>query len=126
MTKDKVPADYVFVDGLGVGDISQVVLRDRQALAEDGMVVVIVQVEKKTGQMSAPPDIVSRGFIHMKENRDLIAEARTLIEKSLRDSDPNSPADPDAIKDGVREELGKFIFEKTQRRPMILPVLIEV
>lgn len=126
LTKDKVPADYVFVDGLGVGDISQVVLRDRQALAEDGMVVVIVQVEKKTGAMSAPPDIVSRGFIHMKENRDLIADARQVVEKTLRDSDPNTPADPDGIKDGIREELGKFIFEKTQRRPMILPVLIEV
>ena len=126
MTTQKVPSDYVFVDGLGVGDISQVVLRDRQALAEDGMVVVITQVEKQTGRLVGEPDIVTRGFIHTKENKELIVEAGATIRKALMDIDPASMADPNGIKDKVREELGKFIFVKTQRRPMILPVVIEV
>lgn len=126
LTTEKVPAEYVFVDGLGVGDISQVVLRDRQALAEDGMVVVIAQVEKKTGKLVTSPDIVTRGFVHMKENKELISEARAIVEKALVDTDPDSAADPDAIKDAIREEVGKFLFQKTERRPMILPVLIEV
>lgn len=126
MTAEKVPAEYVFVDGLGVGDVSQVILRDRQALAEDGMVVVIVQVEKKTGKMTAPPDIVTRGFIHMKDNKELLAATQREIEKALADNDPQSPADPAAIKEAIREEVGKLLFQKTERRPMILPVLIEV
>lgn len=126
LTSEKVPADYVFVDGLGVGDVSQVILRDRQALAEDGMVVVIIQVKKQTGGLNAPPDIVTRGFIHLKENREIMAAMQTVVEKALADNDPSTPADPNAIKDAIREEVGKLLFQKTERRPMILPVLIEV
>lgn len=125
MTKEKVPSDYVFVDGLGVGDVSQVVLRDRQALAEDGMLVVICQIEKKTGQLTAMPDIVSRGFVHMKDNKEFIAATRKFLEGILK-SPRISQADPDAIKERIRDELGQFLFQKTERRPMILPVLIEV
>lgn len=126
MTPEKVPSDYVFVDGLGVGDISQVVLRDRQALAEDGMVVVIAQFEKKSGVLITAPDIVSRGFVHMKDNKELIAAARAHLEKVLKDTNPKTPLDPDAVKNTIRDELGQFLFTKTERRPMILPVLIEV
>lgn len=124
---DKVPSDYVFVDGLGVGDVSQVILRDRQALAEDGMVVVIVQVKKETGRLNSAPDIVTRGFIHIKENIELMTAMHTTIEKALAAIDPlQSMADPAMIKDAIREEVGKILFQKTERRPMILPVLIEV
>ena len=126
MLKDKVPSDYVFVDGLGVGDVSQVVLRDRQALAEDGMVVVIAQIEKKTGALTSTPDIVSRGFVHMKDNKEFIATARQHLEKVLQDKSPKTPIDPDSVKETIKDELGKFLFQKTERRPMILPVLIEV
>ncbi len=126
MTKEKVPTDYVFVDGLGVGDVSQVVLRDRQALSEDGIVVAIVQVEKRTGKIIGSPDIVSRGFVMMKDNRDLINDTRNLIRKVASSNDPLSPADPDYIKTQIRDEVGKFLFQKTERRPMILPVLMEV
>ena len=126
MTKEKVPTDYIFVDGLGVGDVSEVVLRDRRAMAEDGMIVAIFQVEKKTGKLVGRPDLVSRGFIYMKENRKLIGEAVNVIKKAVVDSDPKSVADPDFIKQKIRDELGKFIFKKTQRRPMILPVMMEV
>ena len=126
MTKEKVPTDYVFVDGLGVGDVSEVVLRDRRAMAEDGMIVAIFQIEKKTGKLIGRPDLVSRGFIYMKENRKLIGMAVNVIKKAIVDSDPKSAADPDYIKQKVRDELGKFIFKKTERRPMILPVMMEV
>lgn len=126
MTPEKVPSDYVFVDGLGVGDVSQVVLRDRQALAEDGMVVVIAQIEKKTGALTTTPDIVSRGFVHMKDNKEFIASARKHMEKVLQDKSPKTPIDPESVKETIKDELGKFLFQKTERRPMILPVLIEV
>ena len=126
LTPNKVPTDYVFVDGLGVGDVSQVVLRDRQALAEDGMIVVIAQIEKKTGKLTQTPDIVSRGFVHMKDNKEFIEQARQHLEKVLDDTSPNTPVDPDALKETIRDELGKFLFQKTERRPMVLPVLIEV
>lgn len=126
LTKEKVNTDYVFVDGLGVGDVSQVVLRDRQALAEDGMVVVIAQFEKKTGALVGTPDIVSRGFLHMKDNQDFVVFIRKHLEKVLTDNSPSTPLDSDAVKDRIREELAKLLFLKTERRPMVLPVIIEV
>ncbi len=126
MTSEKVPTDYVFVDGLGVGDVSQVVLRDRKALAEDGMVVVIVQVEGRTGKVVGTPDIVSRGFVLMKENRDLLNGTRDAILKAIDSKDAKSLADTDHIRNAIRDQVGNFLFRKTERRPMVLPVIIEV
>jgi len=126
LTKEKVPTDYVFVDGLGVGDVSEVVLRDRNALAEDGIVVVITQVEKRTGKVVSMPDIVSRGFVHMKENQKLINDTRKLVKQISTNSDKKSTADVQAIRTKIRDDVGKFLFKKTERRPMILPVIIEV
>ncbi|MFH1631928.1 MAG: ribonuclease J [bacterium] len=126
LTNEKVPTDYIFVDGLGVGDVSQVVLRDRKVLAEDGMVMVIVQVRRQSGKLVGMPDIVSRGFVHMKENKKLINETRSLVQKLMVDNDPKSQADPSNIRNNIRDEVGKFLFKKTERRPMILPVVIEV
>lgn len=122
----KADTSYVFVDGLGIGDVSQVVLRDRQVLAEDGMLVVIVQIDRKTGDLVGSPDIVSRGFIFMKEHKDLIEATRQKVREIVKDQDPNTEADPDYIKNNLRNILGQYIFQKTQRRPMILPVVIEV
>lgn len=126
MSREKVPTDYVFVDGLGVGDVSQVILRDRKALAEDGMVVVIVQVEQKTGKVVGKPDIVSRGFVLMKDNRQLINGTRDLVAKAVDSKDAKSLADTDHIRNAIRDQVGKFLFRKTERRPMVLPVIIEV
>jgi ribonuclease J len=126
LTNEHVPADYVFVDGLGVGDVSEVVLRDRNELAADGMVVVITLVDTKTGALQGSPDIISRGFIHMKENKKLIEETRDKVKAILRDRDKKSAADNDYIKEKIRDQIGAFLFTKTQRRPMILPVVIEV
>ena len=126
LSDDKVVTDYVFVDGLGVGDVSQVVLRDRQVLADDGMVVVIVQIERKTGKLIGSPDIISRGFIFMKEQRDLIEALRQKVRETMVDRDPKSPADPMEARNRIRDQVGTFLFQKTQRRPMVLPVIIEV
>lgn len=126
LTNEKIPSDYVFVDGLGVGDVSQVVLRDRQVLSEEGMVVVIAQVAKKTGKLVGSPDIISRGFVYMKENKKLIEETRKRVKNIVHDKDPKSQADTDYIKNRIRNDIGSFLFKKTERRPMVLPVVIEV
>jgi ribonuclease J len=126
LAEDKVTADYVFVDGLGVGDVSQVVLRDRQVLAEDGMVVVIAQIERKTGKLVGSPDIISRGFIFMKEQREFIEALRKKVREVMADPEHKATADPNETRNRIREQLGTFVFQKIQRRPMILPVIIEV
>jgi ribonuclease J len=126
MLKEKAPSDYVFVDGLGVTEMQNVVLRDRQVLAEDGMVVLIVTVNAKSGKLVQNPDIISRGFVYLKENKQLIEELRGKVKKIVIASRPESWADTDQIKNDVRERVGQFLFQKTQKRPMILPVVIEV
>lgn len=126
LTKEKVPTDYVFVDGLGVGDVSDVVIRDRQALADDGVVVVILQLDEKTGKVIGKPDVVSRGFVHMKENRKLIDQVRMTAKKAGENNDKNSAPDRNIVREKVRDEVGKLLLKRTQRRPMILPVLLEV
>ncbi|MDP3985482.1 MAG: ribonuclease J [bacterium] len=126
LTDEYIPTDHIMVDGLGVGDVSHVILRERQQMAEDGMFVVIVTMDQKTGAMIGSPDIISRGFVYMKESRELIEKARARIKKILKDSDRHSPAFEDYIKNKIRNEVGQFLFSQTRRRPMILPVLIEV
>ncbi|NMC51560.1 ribonuclease J [Candidatus Kuenenbacteria bacterium] len=126
MHDKKVPVDYVFVDGLGVGDISHVVLRDRKMMSEDGMIVVIATISKKTGQLLHSPDIISRGFIYMKENKKIVEDTRNKVKKILQDTDPKIEAFPDFIKNKIRNDVGQFLFSKTERRPMVLPVVIEV
>lgn len=126
LTKTKIPADYVFVDGLGVSDETNIVLRDRQVLAEDGMVVIIATVDSKTGKLIQNPDIISRGFVFLKEHKELIEDLRHRVKKMVTDSDPLSWADTNNIKNKIRDYVGQFLFTKTEKRPMILPVIIEV
>ena len=126
LTNKKVPTEYVFVDGLGVGDTNQIVLRDRQELAGDGIMIVVAVIEARTGVPLALPDIISRGFIYMKESQDLIQSARRFCAKVLKDNDPNSEANPTYLKEKLKDELGEYLFKKTERRPMILPVIVEV
>jgi len=125
ITKETVPADYVMVDGLGVGDVEQVVLRDRRVLAEEGMVVIITTLEKQTGRIIKNPDIISRGFILLKDNRELLDEIRKRL-RGILGRIPRQEADPDYVKMLIRDQIGQFLYSKTKRRPMILPVLIEV
>lgn len=125
LTKDKVDTSYVFVDGLGVGDVSSIVLRDRQMMAEDGMIVVIVTVDKRRGALVQNPDLISRGFIHMKENKKLIEQTRTKAKK-IFSGDLKGGIDANYYKDRIRNEIGQFLYQKTKRRPMVLPVIIQV
>ncbi len=126
LTDKKVPSSYVFVDGLGITDSNNVVLRDRQMLAEEGMLVIIATVDAKTGNLLHNPDLISRGFIYMKENKKLIEMTRQKVKKILRDNNPTTAPDDQLLKDKLRNEIGKFLFQKTEKRPMILPVIIEV
>lgn len=126
LTKMKIPADYVFVDGLGVSDETNVVLRDRQVLAEDGMVVVIATIDGKTGKLIQNPDIISRGFVFLKSHKELIEDLRHRVKKLVIESDPLSWADTNYIRNKIRDYVGQFLFTKTEKRPMILPVVIEV
>lgn len=125
LSSEKINSEYVFVDGLGVGDVSQVVLRDRQALSEDGMVVVVVQMDKKTGQLVGTPDLTSRGFIFLKEHSALMEGTRTLV-KEVMGKDPKMDTDTAELKNRLRDEVGAYLFKRTERRPMILPVVMEV
>lgn len=126
VTNKRVTADYVFVDGLGVGDVSNIVLRDRQMMAADGMIVVIATIRAKTGELVQNPDLISRGFIYMKENKKLVEDTRKKVKTILKDYDHRTAANDMYIKDKIRNEIGKFLFQRTERRPMVLPVIIEV
>ncbi|MCK5061281.1 ribonuclease J [Candidatus Parcubacteria bacterium] len=126
LTSEKVPSDYVMVDGLGVGDVSNIVLRDRRVMSADGMIVVIATIDSRTGEPIGNPDIISRGFVYMKENRKLIEDTRMKVKKIAKDHDSRTPADDDYIKNKIRNEIGSFLFSKTKRRPMVLPVVIKV
>jgi len=125
--KEKAPSDPVYVDGLGVGDIGNVVLRDRQILSEDGFVTIITLVDSNTGKVRLSPDIISRGFIYLKENKDLLMQIRKRIRHIVENHTQNGHKhDLTYLKDQIRNQIGLFLFQKTERRPMILPVLIEI
>lgn len=126
MLDKKVPTEYVFVDGLGISDTQHVVLRDRQVLAEEGMVVIIATVDSKTGRLIQNPDIISRGFVFLKDNKDLIEEMRHKVKQMVMTSNPLSWADTNQIRNDIRDKIGQFLFTKTEKRPMVLPVVIEV
>ena len=126
LTKRKGPTDHVMVDGLGVGDVSNIVLRDRKMLAGDGMFVVIVTIDGKTGRLVQNPDLISRGFIYMKEQKGLVEQARKKVRQIVERQDPKTIANYAYIKNKLRDEIGQFLYKKTERRPMVLPVVIEV
>lgn len=126
LTEEKLPSDYVMVDGLGVGDVSNIVLRDRRVMAEDGMIVIIATIDSRTGDPIGNPDIISRGFVYMKENKELIEKTRMKVKKLVKDYDMRSSADDDYIKNKIRNDVGQFLFTQTKRRPMVLPVVIKV
>ena len=121
-----VPAGRVFVDGYGVGDVGSVVLRDRKHLAQDGIIVVTASVDYETGQLIAGPEVVSRGFVYVKEAEELIAQARKIAEKSLESCYYSNISDINAIKNKLRDAVSHFVYEQTKRSPMILPIIMEV
>lgn len=127
VTGEKVNLNNVMVDGLGVGDIGQVVLRDRQLLAKDGMFVITAIVDGKTNKVVGKPQVTSRGFIFVKENFDLVNATKKKVEEIIdQKTTPGEPANWDYVKNNIREAVGSFLYAKTERRPMVLPVIIEV
>jgi ribonuclease J len=124
--QDSVPAYYVMVDGLGVGDVEEVVVRDRMLLAQEGMLVVIVTLDRRTGKFLKNPDIISRGFIYLKENKEMVEEIRKKIKGLIGRIPRFQSLESDYLKTLLRDQIGQFVYNKTKRRPMILPVIIEV
>lgn len=129
VTNKRVPASYVMVDGLGVGDVGNIVLRDRKAMAQDGIFVVIITIDHKNNQILTSPDIISRGFIYMREREDLVHKARAEVKKIFlrcATDQPAGKADWAVAKQKLRDELGDYLYKETERKPMVIPVIIEV
>jgi ribonuclease J len=121
----KISAGNVYVDGLSVGDVGTVVLRDRKMLSRDGIVMVIIAISRQTGRLIGRPDIVSRGFVDTREAREMIEKSRDVVAQAL-DHGGDRPADWGFISTKVRDVLNKFYYEQTKRRPMILPFMVRV
>ncbi len=124
-TAGKVQAGAIMVDGLGVGDVGNIVLRDRQHLSEDGIIVVVLTLDRYSNQLIAGPDLVSRGFVYVRESEDLMEEARVILQETVEDCIGFKSCDWNRIKSAVKESLGSYVWKKTQRRPMILPIIME-
>ena len=125
--KKTVPSNYIMVDGLGVGDVGEIVLRDRKMLAEDGMFVIVAAIDRKTGQVKGSPDIISRGFVYLRESKNLLKETRKKVVEIVNKATGSEGAvNLSYVKDQIRNKVGEFLFSKTKRRPMVLPVIIEV
>ena len=122
----KITAGTVLIDGLGVGDVSNIVLRDRRQLSQDGIMIVVVGVDSATNQIISGPDIVSRGFVYVREAEDLMGEARDKVQAALDKCEETNKTEWSTLKTAIRDSLGRFLFEKTRRRPMIIPIIMEV
>ncbi|MCT4621516.1 MAG: ribonuclease J [Marinisporobacter sp.] len=121
-----VPAGNILVDGLGVGDVGNIVLRDRKHLSEDGLMVVVVTIKKEDGQVISGPDIISRGFVYVRESEVLMVEARSVVRNALQVCQSNGVREWAALKASIKDSLKGFLYEKTKRSPMILPIIMEV
>jgi len=123
---DRIDAGYVFVDGLGIGDVRDVVLRDRRLLADDGVIVCVVTIDAQTGELLAGPDVITRGFVYEDQASEFLEDAKDEIYDALEALADDEITDWAAIRRAVRKSLGKFVWKRTGRRPIILPVVMEV
>ena len=123
---ETVPSGRILVDGLGIGDVGNVVLRDRQHLSQDGLIVVVLTLEGSTGEVVAGPDVITRGFIYVKENENIMEEIKNEVRQEVRECESRGITDWTTIKNIVRDNLRDYIFEKTKRNPMIIPIVMEV
>lgn len=121
-----VPSGRVLVDGLGVGDVGNIVLRDRQHLAEDGIIIVVLTLEGGSGQVLAGPDIVSRGFVYVRGAEGLMDDAKHLLDDTMQHCMDKGITDWGKIKTEIKDSLGDFVWKETKRRPMIMPIIMEV
>ena len=125
--KENAPSSLRLVDGFAIGDIQEVVIRDRTVLAQEGMFVIIATVNPKTGRLRKSPDIISRGFVYLRESQDLLSQARLIIKKNIEDSAKGQqPVNFDFVKNNVTDAVARFLFEKTNKRPIVIPVILGV
>lgn len=125
--KEKAPSEDMVVEGFTVGDVSDVLIRDRKMLAEDGMFVIIAMVNTKTGRLKKSPDIISRGFIYLRESQELLNEARAVIRKSIENATVGmNPINFDYAKNAVNEDVSRFLFQRTNKKPIVIPVILSV
>lgn len=125
--KEKAPSSLILVDGFSIGDLQEVVIRDRQMLAKDGMFVIIASLNAKTGRLRKSPDIISRGFVYLRESQDLLNQTRLIIKKTIDDTTRGlNPIDLDFTKSSLVDNVGRFLFQKTNKRPIVIPVLIGI
>ncbi|MGE6486752.1 ribonuclease J [Paenisporosarcina sp. NPDC076898] len=122
----KVPSGNIFVDGLGIGDVGNIVLRDRKLLSEDGMIVIVVTLSKSDGQIISGPDTISRGFVYARDAEELMKEVDRLVVTTIQTTEAPNGRQRNVLKQSIKATLGKFLYEKTKRRPMILPIIIEI
>ena len=122
----KVQVGNIMVDGLGVGDVGNIVLRDRQRLSEDGIIIVVMTLESGSGQVLAGPDIVSRGFVYVRNSESLMDEAQAVLNTTMEHLMDKGVTDWSKIKTEVKDSLGEFVWKETKRRPMIMPIIMEV
>ena len=120
-----IPTGSVMVDGLGVGDVGNVVLRDRKHLSQDGLIIVVVGVSKETGQVTSGPELISRGFVYVRENEELISGARNVAMNVLQRYDRIEQSDWTSVKNGIKDEMHNYLFDLIKRNPMILPIIME-
>ena len=126
LQQGKVTAEAILVDGLGVGDVGNIVLRDRKMLSESGLIIVVAAIEKESQMVVSGPDIISRGFVYVRENEKLIDEARKIAEEALDKCQRKKIKDWNNMKSQVRDSLSSYIYETTKRSPIILPIFLEV
>ncbi|KKR78934.1 MAG: Metallo-beta-lactamase [Candidatus Nomurabacteria bacterium GW2011_GWA2_40_9] len=135
LRKEKAPSGAMLVDGTSISDTQDVVIKDRKMLAEDGMFVIIALIDQATGKLKKSPDLISRGFVYLKENQELLRQVRIMIKKSIEDntvrmlarpSGSNNPIDFDQIKAGLGETVSKYLYQKTSKRPLVIPVILSI
>ena len=122
---EQVPTGAILVDGLGVGDVGNVVLRDRKHLSEDGLIIVVMAIDRDECKLMSGPDIISRGFIYVRENEDIIESTREVVRQILEHSDLSGDNWPD-LKNTIKDEVHRYIFERIKRNPMILPIILDI
>ena len=126
LTQNAVPSGQVFVDGLGVGDVGNIVLRDRRHLSQDGLMIVVVAMDKYSGEILSGPDIISRGFVYVRESEELMDEARNVVQQALEQCDRRSSNEWAYIKTLIKDTLRDYLWHKTKRSPMILPIVMDI
>ena len=126
MVTGTVPFGRVMVDGLGVGDVGNIVLRDRQHLSQDGLIIIVLTIDGSTGEVVAGPDIVSRGFVYVRESENLMEDVKRVIREEIKEIEEKHIKDWLTIKTTLKESLRDYVYQKTKRNPMVIPIIMEV